>query len=129
MPRRPPGQSASSREAELEALLAAERAARQQAERSLAERETQQTATAEVLQAISRAPTDLQRVLDTICASAGRLCGGTNAGLSLVDGSTLRLAAQWGRTLEPGGPTLVGYVVPLDRATVRGRAVLDRQTV
>src|SRR5262245_2236864 len=96
MPRRAPGrstQAASSREAELVALLGAAEVRAQQAERSLAEREAQQTATAEVLQAISRAPTDLQAVLDTICESALRLTRSHRASIGQVDGENLRQLA------------------------------------
>ena len=142
MPRRAPGrsvQAASSREAELEALLAerdrqlaAERTrsaelARENAELRRAREESveQQTVTAEVLQAISGSSADLQEVLETIAASAARLCGSVDAQLFVLDGDQARLAATHGVV-----PILTGVApLPIDRGTVRGRVMLDRRTV
>ena len=61
----------------------------------------------EVLAAISRAPTDLQQVLDTIAESAARLCGTDRALIFRVEGDTYRAVAGLGRddrrpTLESG---------------------------
>src|SRR5690349_20501950 len=73
--------------AELEALLA-------ERDRVLAEREREQAATTEVLAAISRSPTDLQGVLDTIVGSAARLSGSDTSVLFRVDGDTYRPVAR-----------------------------------
>ena len=55
-----------------------------------------QTATAEVLEIISRSPTDVQPVLDAIVESAARVCGIDDVALRLLEGNV------WLR-----GPTLV----------------------
>jgi len=54
----------------------------------------QQTATGEILRVISRSPTDVQPVFDTIVRSASRLCGGEHAIVTRYDGEFLHLAAQ-----------------------------------
>ena len=54
----------------------------------------QQTATGEILQVISRSPTDVQPVFDAIVRSASRLCGGEHAIVTRYDGELLHLGAQ-----------------------------------
>jgi GAF domain-containing protein len=53
----------------------------------------QQTATSEVLRVISRSPTDVQPVFDTIIRSAVRLLGGFSGLLTHIVGDQLHLAA------------------------------------
>jgi signal transduction histidine kinase/putative methionine-R-sulfoxide reductase with GAF domain len=56
----------------------------------------QQAATNEVLDVISRSPSDLRPVFEAILASATSLCGAHLGILNLLDGETYRTAAQRG---------------------------------
>src|SRR5437879_5218354 len=126
MPRRTPDrsvQAASAREAELEALLARERERADAADRALAAAREQQTATSAVLEVISRSPTELQRVLDTIAASAKRLCDADSVGVWRAEGDRRRLAAGTGAI--PGRSVLpIGYETAIDRDSATGAAIL-----
>jgi signal transduction histidine kinase/putative methionine-R-sulfoxide reductase with GAF domain len=59
----------------------------------LSEALEQQTATAEVLRAISSSQGDLQPVFETILAKAGRLCDAKFGNMYRLDGDSLRLVA------------------------------------
>src|SRR5437899_11911199 len=59
----------------------------------LTETLARQTATGEVLRAISRAQTDAQPVFDIIAASALRLCGADYSAVGLYDGELLHVAS------------------------------------
>ena len=80
------------------------------------------TATGEILQVISRSPTDVQPVFDTIAKSALRLCGAYDSALLLLDGQNLRLVAH-------DGPIPSISLIPVVHGTVGGRSVLERQPV
>ena len=75
---------------------------------------------------ISSSPNDLQPVMDTVAATAARVCGANDAFIFRVDGDALRLVAHYG-----SAPTTrrIGERIPLTRGTVFGRAVADRQTI
>jgi GAF domain-containing protein len=90
-----------------------------------------QTATADVLKVISRSTFDLETVLDTLTASAARLCQADKATIFEKDGDVYRLAAHFGLSPEeekhakqyahehplgPGRGSVVGRVAMYGRA-------------
>jgi GAF domain-containing protein len=81
----------------------------------------QQTATSEILRVIASSPTDLQPVLQVIADRAAGLCEAADAVVFRIDGGTLRPVANYG--------PLPGRNSAMDRTSLPGRAVMDRQTV
>ncbi len=93
----------------------------------------QQTATAEVLRAISSSPADIQPILDTLVRAAARFCGAPDVALMRLDGEVLRGGAVVGPFAEVLRERL-GSVeeviqIPLNRGSVTGRAVVERRVV
>src|SRR5262249_36316928 len=83
----------------------------------------QQTATAEVLQVISRSPTNVEAVLEAVVAAARRFCGAADAVLTLREGDEAA-------TIAHSGPVPHQHTrVPLAPTYVRGRAILESRTI
>ena len=92
----------------------------------------QQTATADVLKVISRSTFDLQTVLDTLTASATRLCQADKGAIFVKDRESYRLAAHFG--FSPEEEQLAKQYAreqPLEagRGSLVGRVVMDRRVV
>jgi GAF domain-containing protein len=93
--------------------------------RELSEALEHQTATSEVLNVISRSPTDAQPVFNAIVESAARLCEAVFSVVWLYDGDRLHHVANNNFTPEVIKRILQAYPKRPDRSTVGGRAVLD----
>jgi len=93
--------------------------------RELSEALEHQTATSEVLNVISRSPTDAQPVFNAIVESAARLCEAVFSVVWLYDGDRLHHVANNNFTPEVIKRILQTYPKRADRSTVGGRAVLD----
>ena len=84
----------------------------------------QQTATSEILGVIASSPTDIQPVLEVIAENATRVCGADDVNVRLVEGNVLRRVVHKGSL-----PIVQESELPIDRDSVTGRAVVDRQLV
>src|SRR5262249_34385203 len=132
--RRPEVRSFPDRQVELlktfadQAVIAIENTrlfeAEQASKRELQESLVYQTATSEVLNVISRSPTELKPVLDSIAVTAARLCDSVDGQVFRVQGGRLALVARHGTLRQL--PNFSG--LPLTRGTVTGRAVIDQKT-
>ncbi|HVO91797.1 MAG TPA: GAF domain-containing protein, partial [Terriglobales bacterium] len=83
----------------------------------------QQTATSRILGVIASSPTDIDPVLNVVAENAARLCEAIDALIFRVEDNVLRAAAHYGQIPIPSG----SETLPVDRDTVCGRAVVDRQ--
>ncbi len=90
----------------------------------------QQTATSEILRVISRSPTDVQPVFDTIAAAALKLCGASVVNLLTFDGQLLHLAAL-ANLSDPEGAEAARSLFPRPPGpgTAASIAVLTREVV
>jgi two-component system NtrC family sensor kinase len=88
----------------------------------------QQTATADVLRAISRSTFDLDTVLQTLVQTAARLCSTGPATIFRRDGDVYRYAAS--QILEPGYREIEERVeIRAGRGTLIGRVALEKRVV
>ena len=94
--------------------------------RALWDAREQLTATKDVLSALGRSSSDADAVLDTLVASALRLCRGDVAQIHLIHGDVYQLAASSGRPPPQGYQEHISrYPFKLDRGSLIGRVGLD----
>jgi GAF domain-containing protein len=102
-----------------------------QAHAQVTEALEQQTATSEILRVISRSPTDVQPVFDTIAQSAVRLCDAVFGAVFRLEGGLIHVVAITG--IAPEGATVLRQMFPIpvtaaNDSTV-ARAIAERGVV
>ena len=106
-------------------LFEAEQASKRELQASL----EYQTATGEVLDVISRSPTDVQPVFDMIAQSAARLCDGLYSVVFRFDGETITVAADSSASPQTSAAIRSAYPAPLGRGTMASRALLEGRVI
>jgi GAF domain-containing protein len=89
----------------------------------------QQTATAKVLEVISRSAFDLQAVFETVAESSVRLCGADRAFIFRFDGELLRMTVAFNNASQDWKEYLAQHPTRPGRDSAAGRAALQRRTV
>ena len=89
----------------------------------------QQTATSDILRATALSPSEVQPVLDAVAQQATLLAGSDECAIFRLEGGRMIMAANYDGTGFGRVPeAAVGAAFPLDRTSIAGCAILDRQT-
>ena len=96
--------------------------------KELSEALEQQTATGDVLNVISRSPSELEPVLDTIVKTAARLCSAEYSFIVRCADDRCHLVAA-NRVEAEHIQYLARNPVTIDRSSVTGRVALERNTI
>src|SRR5262249_16380224 len=88
-----------------------------------------QTATSEVLDVISRSPTDPQPVFDIIGERALKLCKAQFSVITMLDGMHLHLASICGATEEGLAMIRSIYPIPVESETLSARAIRTKKVM
>ncbi|HVD83530.1 MAG TPA: GAF domain-containing protein [Bradyrhizobium sp.] len=91
----------------------------------LSESLEQQTAISDILRVISSSPGDVQPVFASVAEHAARICEAQIVDILTVEGGKLRYAGHFGEF----GRILRGETAPLNRDSVIGRSICDKQPV
>src|SRR5262245_43767830 len=97
--------------------------------RELTEALAHQTATTEILNVISRSPTQVTPVFEAIVASAAELCGAAFSNIQLYDGQNLNVVAMHNYKSEIEALVRQMYPMPPGRTQTGGRVILSRSIV
>jgi len=89
----------------------------------------QQTATTDILRAISAAPIDLQPVFEAIARNSVRLCRGLRSAVFRFDGELMHVGALYGFSADGEEATRRAFPTRPERRMLAGRAVLSRAIV
>jgi GAF domain-containing protein len=93
--------------------------------RELQESLDYQTATSDVLNIISRSPTDVQPVFDMIANSAARLCQARFCHVFRFDGKLIHFVAHHGSEKQGREEIAAKYPLPPSRASAASRSILN----
>ena len=90
----------------------------------LSESLEQQTAISDILRVISSSPSDVKPVLDTVAERAAHICEAYVVDIVIVEDGKLSMGGSFGDLGRP-----IGEAVTLDRTTVMGRSICDKEPV
>ena len=91
----------------------------------LSESLEQQTAISDILRVMSSSPGDVKPVFASVAEHAARICEAQIVDVLIVEGDKLHYAAEFGEF----GRILHGETAPLNRDSVMGRSICDKQPV